>query len=359
MGNLILPNPETEQSRRARELCEGFVSDTVRPKYIMGRNIYVEPILQQMSIDGFIDDFAVAPTHLGKPIVKTDQVPKNARVLIASGGKPMTAKKRLDKAGLEAVDYFSFYKWSGLALRDVAFNEGFAEEFSANYSRFQWIYGLLADDLSRGNLQRLLSFRLNYDLDLMAGFENREDVQYFEPFLDLKPGEVFVDVGAFDGYTSQEFAKRCPEYAAIHIFEPGPANIGACKARLANMRDVHIHPVGLSSTKQTLRFSQRGSSSCIDESGDVTIEVDRMDDALKTPVSLIKMDIEGGELDALEGAQRTIADSRPKLALSVYHTVNDFWKIPEKVLAVRDDYRIYLRHYTESIYETVMFFIPA
>lgn len=359
MSSLTLLTPDAEQSRFARKLCEDYVSDTSRPKYIMGRNIYVEPILRQMSIDGFIDDFSAGSTYLGKPIVKTDQAPKNARVLIASGGKPMTAKRRLDKAGLESVDYFSFYKWSGLALRDVLFNEHFSEAFSANHSRFQWIYGILADDLSRNCLQRLLSFRLNYDLGLMTEFEDREDVQYFEPFLDLRRGEVFADVGAFDGYTSQEFAKRCPEYAAIHIFEPGPANIEACKARLANMRNTHIHPVGLSSAKQTLRFSQQGSASCVDESGDATIEVDRMDDILKTPVSFIKMDIEGGELDALEGAQRTIADNHAKLAISVYHAVNDFWKIPEKALSIRNDYHIYLRHYTESIYETVMFFIPA
>lgn len=359
MSGLTLQNPDAEQSRLARKLCEDYVSDNARPKYIMGRNIYAEPILQQMSIDGFIDDFAAASTYLGKPIVKTDHVPKNARVLIASGGKPMTAKRRLDKAGLESVDYFSFYKWSGLALRDVLFNEHFSEEFAANHSRFQWIYGMLADDLSRDSLRRLLSFRLNYDLDVMAEFEDREDVQYFEPFLDLKPGEVFADVGAFDGYTSQEFAKRCPEYAAIHIFEPAPANIDACKTRLANMRNVHVHPIGLSSTKQTLRFSQQGSASRVDESGDTTIEVDRMDDMLKTPVSFIKMDIEGGEFDALEGAQRTIADNHAKLAISVYHAANDFWKIPEKVLSTRDNYRVYLRHYTESIYETVMFFIPA
>jgi len=48
----------------------------------------------------------------------------------------------------------------------------------------------------------------------------------------------------------------------------------------------------------------------------------------------------------------------PKMAISAYHQKDDFWKIPEKILNIRSDYDIYLRHYTEGIVETVMFFIP-
>lgn len=51
-------------------------------------------------------------------------------------------------------------------------------------------------------------------------------------------------------------------------------------------------------------------------------------------------------------------NNHPKIAISVYHKSSDFRKIPEQILSIRSDYKIYLRHYTESIYETVMFFIP-
>ena len=70
------------------------------------------------------------------------------------------------------------------------------------------------------------------------------------------------------------------------------------------------------------------------------------------------MDIEGAESFAIEGAKETILKCHPKLALSVYHKKDDFWKIPEQIFNIRKDYDIYLRHYTEGTDETVMYFIP-
>ncbi len=70
------------------------------------------------------------------------------------------------------------------------------------------------------------------------------------------------------------------------------------------------------------------------------------------------MDIEGAEYDALRGAEQTISEHHPRLAISVYHRVDDLRRIPELVLSYRSDYDLFLRHYTEGVTETVMFFIP-
>jgi hypothetical protein len=75
-------------------------------------------------------------------------------------------------------------------------------------------------------------------------------------------------------------------------------------------------------------------------------------------VTFIKMDIEGSECNALAGAHETICRCHPRLAVAVYHHAGDLWRIPQLVLATRDDYSLYLRHYTEGVVETVMFFIP-
>ena len=58
---------------------------------------------------------------------------------------------------------------------------------------------------------------------------------------------------------------------------------------------------------------------------------------------------------AIEGMRNHILNDHPKMAISVYHKVDDFWKIPEQVFAIRHDYDIYMRHYTEGTDETVMF----
>ena len=61
-------------------------------------------------------------------------------------------------------------------------------------------------------------------------------------------------------------------------------------------------------------------------------------------LDVLKMDIEGAECQALEGARQTIAQCHPRLAICVYHNVGDFYRIPRLVLSIRSDYDIYLRH---------------
>jgi hypothetical protein len=72
----------------------------------------------------------------------------------------------------------------------------------------------------------------------------------------------------------------------------------------------------------------------------------------------LKMDIEGSEVSALQGSVRTISRYRPRLAICVYHLASDLWQIPRLVLNIDSRYAIYLRHYTEGVVETVMYFVP-
>lgn len=73
--------------------------------------------------------------------------------------------------------------------------------------------------------------------------------------------------------------------------------------------------------------------------------------------TFIKMDIEGAELNALIGAEKTIRKSRPKLAISVYHKRRDIWEIPMLLLKYNPDYRFYLRCYSFTGNDTVLYAI--
>ena len=72
-------------------------------------------------------------------------------------------------------------------------------------------------------------------------------------------------------------------------------------------------------------------------------------------VDFIKMDIEGAELNALKGAEQTIRRFKPKLAITVYHSIKDFWEIPEWLDSLGLGYKFYLRHFTIHAEETVLF----
>ncbi|MBL4636969.1 MAG: FkbM family methyltransferase, partial [Kofleriaceae bacterium] len=175
-------------------------------------------------------------------------------------------------------------------------------------------------------------------------------------------GEVFVDIGGFDGSTSIEFIRRCPDYAGVYLFEPEPTNASKARAILRNCEKVQVFELGLGDTQGEIRFSADGSTSGMNSSGGITVQIDTLDNILNDTanhdISFIKMDIEGAESMAIEGATQTILRHHPKLAICVYHKLADMRTIPEQILRIRDDYDIYLRHYTEGVVETVMFFVP-
>jgi hypothetical protein len=75
-------------------------------------------------------------------------------------------------------------------------------------------------------------------------------------------------------------------------------------------------------------------------------------------VDFIKMDIEGAEMSALEGGIETIRKFRPKLAIAIYHSLDDFFNIPNWILALGLDYEIFIDHYTIHAEETICFAKP-
>lgn len=349
-----------EEDSQAKKFCREFLDAKSEKRYIFGRNEYAESIAELVEVSAFIDDFTEEAEYLGKPVIKTEDIPDDALVVVAvSLGRPLTVEYKLSDAGVSHLNYFAFYKYSGLDIMPVTFWDKFEPDFLANEDKYRWVYGLLEDDESKRTYEKIINFRLSADLSYMSGFTDRQKEQYFEDFLGLnEKGEVFVDVGGFDGFTSLEFMKICPEYKGVYFFEPEKKNMDVARSRLSDHENIHFLQKGLSDKKDIVRFSIGGSASVISDDGEVEIEVDALDNMVDGAVSFIKMDIEGGEGLAIEGARKTIEQSHPRLALCVYHKADDMWKIAEQVLSIRSDYNIYLRHYTEGVTETVMFFVP-
>lgn len=96
-----------------------------------------------------------------------------------------------------------------------------------------------------------------------------------------------------------------------------------------------------------------------DKSAVTAIPVVALDDVCKDEaVTFIKMDIEGSERNALLGSERTIARCKPKLAISIYHKPEDVWELPELILRMNPEYALYVRHYSLTAEDTVLYAIP-
>lgn len=190
-------------------------------------------------------------------------------------------------------------------------------------------------------------------------FDCRDESQYFE-IQTMCPGmrdEFFVDVGALDGNTTKYFLEHIGGHA--YVLEPNPAQFAITKEALLAYPEAECFPYGAYDQNTTLRFDpEEGDegSARVSEAGSITIEVRKLDDLLRDrKVTFIKMDIEGSELAALRGAERIIREQRPKLAICVYHKPEDMWEIPSLILQYHPDYKLYLRHYSISNTETVLY----
>ena len=93
------------------------------------------------------------------------------------------------------------------------------------------------------------------------------------------------------------------------------------------------------------------------EQGDEVIEADTIDNLTGETADFIKMDIEGAELQALQGAKNTIKKCHPVLAVCVYHKCDDLWVIPEYIKSIDSTYQFYLRAYSKYSQELVLYAI--
>ena len=81
-------------------------------------------------------------------------------------------------------------------------------------------------------------------------------------------------------------------------------------------------------------------------------------DSLNLNPTYIKMDVEGQEVAAINGAKQTILSHKPKMLISAYHRTDDLITIPKAVFDIRDDYKIYIRHFSYlPAWDTNFYFI--
>lgn len=233
-----------------------------------------------------------------------------------------------------------------------------ADYLEANIESYRKGYQLLDDEFSRRvYLEKMKKVFL---LRSMADIVSSGEEEYFDEKVVLTDDEVFVDCGGFDGDTAKRFVEKCGgRYRNILIFEPE-----SCKKEdiQKNMGDnpYELYPFGVWSKNAKLYFNALGTvASHISENGHGDrIEVVSLDETVydKRP-TFIKMDIEGAEQEALRGCRNIIQTYQPKLAICVYHKPEDLYEIPMLIKELNPAYRLYMRQYVDSWYDTVLYAI--
>lgn len=325
-----------------QDALEYLASKEVRPNYFVDK--------QERLHGKFIQDILIISIDELKEKIKEDIF-----VLITSNSYFSEISKELEKMGLSRNNYAC----ANICPKPI--RDGAKEHLSSNLKKYEQVYELLEDDLSRETYYSLLKYRLTLDNSILEKIFTPN--QYFGHEFFNEPIENFVDCGAFDGDTLDEFLKfNHFNYKNIYCFEPDFYNFAKLNEYIANKQLNHVktYSIGTWNTEETLKFNTAGpAGGSISLDGEILIEVNKLDNVLADkPVDFIKMDIEGAELNALYGAEKIIKNNRPILAICVYHKLEDFYDIPLYIHNLDLNYAFYFRHHSMSNGETVCYAIP-
>ncbi|TAK11228.1 MAG: FkbM family methyltransferase [Anaerolineae bacterium] len=150
-----------------------------------------------------------------------------------------------------------------------------------------------------------------------------------------QPGMTAYDVGAHIGYISLLLARAVRPSGRVFAFEPLPANLDRLRANLAlnpQIANVTVIPAAASDRTGATRFLLHASGEMgkaegsagrqAAYSGAVDVAAIALDDfvyAQGHPApGLLKLDIEGGEVLALPGMRRLLAEARPVVLLELH-----------------------------------------
>lgn len=351
---------------RYRTILEGekFLDNLCENIYILGTNKYGSVtcrwlLSQGKNVKGFINDYTSEVVFEGLPIFKSDSVEKKSAIVNSIvEGRCISARNNIYKLEpSRVVTYFSLQKAYDNVLPEIDFLTE-TDDIIEDLDKYRIIYSLLSDSTSRKQYLDILNFRFNRSIQFLDSFKFNIHEQYFEEFVKINSSPIFIDGGSFDGLTSLMFSEKYPDYNRIYIFEPNRSSMVESKRKLKSKSNVIFIEMGLWKDSVSVSFDNTlGSASKVSEEGSIFIQTVSIDDFISEKVDFIKLDIEGAEMEALLGAKSTIFKYKPKLAVCVYHNQFDFYKIPNLVLQIRSDYKIYFRHYTEGVFESVMYFV--
>lgn len=228
-------------------------------------------------------------------------------------------------------------------------SELFTLDYLDKYEKeIQSVYQLLADNVSK----RVFAHVINYKISGIPGWLRRIETdpaddcrQIFSP----KPGEQYLDLGAYNGDSIRDFVSLAPDYERIIALEPDAKNFQKLSlwAEAAKLRNYAAYNMASWSHPCILPFQKRGGRcSALDRTGAAAVEADSIDHLLNhSPVTWIKMDVEGAETETLLGGAETLRRQAPKLCIAAYHRSGDFFRLPLLVKKLNPNYRLYLRHH--------------
>ncbi len=214
--------------------------------------------------------------------------------------------------------------------------------------KYKWLYERLEDNRSKMVLNGVVRYWFEFDLSKLSALCETTFSDYYDmDILECGEEDVIVDVGAYTGDSVLEYIYTYGKYKKIYAYEITPCTYQTLLQNISGYQNIIPLQKGVGSQKGKMFLDedkQRGGN-CLLGEGEIPVEVVTLDEDIKEPVTVIKMDIEGAEKDAILGAESHIRKEKPKLLISSYHIPEDIFEIPQLIHSIRGDYKFYMRFY--------------
>lgn len=224
---------------------------------------------------------------------------------------------------------------------------------------------LIADAESRLNFFKNIKSRFKGALEILPRPIDK-GIQFKNEFLKPNPQEVFIDAGAYNGDTLKLLLESSPfEFREFIALEPDPHNFNALNEFIGSLNHavsskITTFPVAVSNFNGEICFDGSGTEQAkISSAGHIKVDCCSIDDLLNDKeVTFIKMDIEGAEPEAIEGASEIIKEKSPILAISVYHQLDHLWKIVSLINKINTGYSFLFRPHAAGGWDYILYAVP-
>lgn len=320
-----------------------FLKTLSQPIYIYGMGNGAEKLKTELDsldipLSGVFasDEFVRGHSFLGHRVIRYCELPQNAVILLAFGSFLPDMLERFDMMAQSHLFFapdlplFGEQRFSYEQLNDKQ------HEVSAAYD-------LLCDEQSRLVFNNTLLHKISGKISYLREMETPKS-EIYNDLLRLGEQENYLDLGAYDGDTVREVLSYTNgRFASITALEPDPKNFKKLAAKTPQA--VCINKGVYSFCGETAFSTEASRNSSVSSDGKRLIQVDTIDNLLQgSPISFIKMDVEGSEREALLGGKNTLRTKRPKLLISAYHRMWDIFELINLLHEIEPSYRIYLRH---------------
>jgi FkbM family methyltransferase len=223
---------------------------------------------------------------------------------------------------------------------------------------------ILCDESSKLTLKNILNFRKSGKVSEHpdgTGLNN----QYFDKEIrkwDPDKKQIIIDCGAYTGDTILSAIENDFPLLRAYCFEPDIQNFSKLTKNLTSYPTIEIISIPCASWNKTMTLylsEPEGEGSRVVKKSSIPVQALSLDDFfVNSCFDFLKIDVEGAEIETLQGAIKSILKNRPIFAVAVYHKPEDLWEIPIYLYENLKNYKYYLRQYGHNGFDTIFYCFP-